>query len=283
MNALHKITDRFGKPALVSHRIERMGLGPAMAVSALFHLLVFILLSPALKGPVVGNRNSPAVVKLLEPYRAAPEVPPTAPPSPRVTRQRKPPSPETSTRVKRRPSLKEPAVPEAKGPPQGTRESQKIPVPPVSKTGPKTPPLPENLGLKQLLPGDLIARAARKPLQHAGTPQRPPGITFSTKDLKYEPYMQRLKERIEAIWVYPQEAVEKGIYGDLVIEFAIRKDGSLAYARVVRTSGFDILDEAALRALKQGQPYWPLPNSWGKDILRIQGHFIYTLTGMYIR
>ncbi len=144
-------------------------------------------------------------------------------------------------------------------------------------------PLSEDLTIRELLPGDLIARAARRPVEKEAEKPSHNSITFSTKELKYEPYLMRLKERIETIWVYPPEAIERGIYGDLIIEFGIKKDGSLAYARVVRTSGFEILDEAALKALKDGQPYWPLPESWKEDILSIRGHFIYTLGGMYIR
>ena len=113
--------------------------------------------------------------------------------------------------------------------------------------------------------------------------EKPPEITFDTKEFRYQSYMNRLKEKIESIWQYPRSARERGIYGDLYIRFSIKKDGSLGRVDLVRTSGYRELDEAALRALRDGAPYWPLPSEWGLDEFIIEGHFIYTLYGYYIR
>lgn len=108
-------------------------------------------------------------------------------------------------------------------------------------------------------------------------------ITFDTKEFKYATYMVRLKERIEGIWRYPSEAAMRGIYGDLYIKFTIKKNGRLEDVELMRTSGHRSLDEAAMRALKDGEPYWPLPEEWGKDSLSITGHFVYSIYGTYIR
>ncbi len=108
-------------------------------------------------------------------------------------------------------------------------------------------------------------------------------ITFSTKEFKYYGYMQRLKEKIESIWMYPSYAAQKGLYGELVIDFTIRPDGSLGAVELKRTSGYQILDDAAMKALKDAQPFWPLPKKWGKDGFTVEGHFVYTLGGSYLR
>jgi len=108
-------------------------------------------------------------------------------------------------------------------------------------------------------------------------------ITFSTKEYQYQGYMQRLKEKIEGIWKYPTDAAQRGIYGDLYIRFTIKKDGRLGAVDLIRTSGYKSLDDAALRALRDAEPYWPLPDEWGRDGLTITGHFVYTHYGSYIR
>lgn len=113
--------------------------------------------------------------------------------------------------------------------------------------------------------------------------EKPPEVTFDTKEFKYHGYMNRLKEKIESIWQYPRTAAERGIYGDLYIRFSIKKDGTLGRVDLVRTSGYRELDDAALRALYEGAPYWPLPQEWGLDEFVIEGHFIYTLYGYYIK
>ncbi|HAM53138.1 MAG TPA: energy transducer TonB [Nitrospiraceae bacterium] len=108
-------------------------------------------------------------------------------------------------------------------------------------------------------------------------------ITFDTDEFKYRTYMLRLKEKIESVWQYPPEAAMAGIYGDLTIRFTIKKNGMLGDIELLRTSGHKNLDDAAREALKAAQPYWPLPNEWGKDNLTITGHFVYSLYGTYIR
>ncbi|MCX7914483.1 MAG: TonB family protein [Thermodesulfovibrionales bacterium] len=108
-------------------------------------------------------------------------------------------------------------------------------------------------------------------------------ITFSTKEFRYQSYMERLKEKIERIWKYPGEAAERGIYGDLYIRFTILKNGRLGAVELLRTSGYKILDDAALKALRDAEPYWPLPDEWDREGLTITGHFIYTYYGGYIR
>lgn len=109
------------------------------------------------------------------------------------------------------------------------------------------------------------------------------GVTFDTKEFKYESYMLKLKDRIESIWRYPHEEAMRGIYGDLEISFTIKKNGMLGDVSLKRTSGHPNLDRAAMQALKDGQPFWPLPDEWGKDAITIDGHFVYSIYGTYIR
>lgn len=104
-------------------------------------------------------------------------------------------------------------------------------------------------------------------------------ITFDTEDYRYAGYMRNLRQKIESIWIYPPEAAARGIYGDLKIQFTIKKDGRLGAIELVRTSGHKMLDDAAIKALRDGEPYWPLPDSWGKDSYTILGHFVYVYYG----
>lgn len=109
------------------------------------------------------------------------------------------------------------------------------------------------------------------------------GITFDSEEFKHHDYMRRLKERIEGAWEYPPDAAMRGLYGDLYIKFTIKKDGLLGNMELMRTSGHRSLDEAAMKALKNAEPFWPLPEEWGKETLTIDGHFVYSIYGTYIR
>lgn len=108
---------------------------------------------------------------------------------------------------------------------------------------------------------------------------RDEAVTFDTRDYRYAGYMHKLRDKIQSIWVYPPSAAAEGKYGDLKIRFTITKDGRLGKVELVRTSGYRTLDDAALKALKDGEPYWPLPDEWGMDSYTILGHFVYSLYG----
>lgn len=133
--------------------------------------------------------------------------------------------------------------------------------------------------LAKLFDRDVIKEQVKK----EAIKEKPPEITFDTKEFRYQGYMNRLKEKIESIWRYPASAAQRGIYGDLYIRFSIKKDGSLGKVELIRTSGYKELDDAAMKALMDGAPYWPLPSEWNLDEFIIEGHFIYTLYGYYIR
>lgn len=108
-------------------------------------------------------------------------------------------------------------------------------------------------------------------------------ITLDTDEFKYLSYLERLKNRIEFIWKYPEIARLNRLQGDLYIKFSILKSGRLGNTQIIRSSGYKILDDAALQALKDSDPFWPLPESWDLEEFTITGHFIYYLGGLYLR
>lgn len=102
-------------------------------------------------------------------------------------------------------------------------------------------------------------------------------VSLDTTDLKYFSYFRHLKELIEGVWVYPKIARERGIDGQLIMEFTINEDGTLAAAKILNSSGYPFLDEAAKRALSDASPFPPLPKRWEKKELTISGNFTYYL------
>ncbi|MCE5194642.1 MAG: TonB family protein [Nitrospiraceae bacterium] len=104
------------------------------------------------------------------------------------------------------------------------------------------------------------------------------GLATDSKDLIYLRYLETVKMRIQSVWIYPYEALSRGIYGDLYINFTIKKDGTLGSIELIRTSGYTLLDDAAMRAIKDAGRFLPLPEGWKEDALTIKGHFLYLLS-----
>jgi periplasmic protein TonB len=171
-----------------------------------------------------------------------------------------------------------PAVPEAGAGLGGTQKGGMAPFQPSGRPqGPVGMPAAPSLR-ERLFDKEVVGKIAKR--EDIGKDNT---LTFDTRDFKYYTYMLKLKERIESVWNYPQDAAARGISGDLYIRFTIRKNGSLEEAELMRTSGHRDLDAAAQQALRNAQPYWPLPDEWGKDSLTITGHFVYSIYGTFIR
>ena len=58
---------------------------------------------------------------------------------------------------------------------------------------------------------------------------------------------------------YPEEARRKRLYGNLILRVAVRADGSVEQVQVLRSSGFTVLDEAAVHIVELAAPYAPFP------------------------
>lgn len=54
---------------------------------------------------------------------------------------------------------------------------------------------------------------------------------------------------------YPSDAKNNGIEGKAFIKFIIERDGSVSDITLVRSSGNDLLDEAAVKRV-ENMPYW---------------------------
>jgi protein TonB len=146
--------------------------------------------------------------------------------------------------------------------------------------------LPER-GLEKAEPGDGTGRFSlfdseviRKYARKLPKPEK--GITFDATEFKHRGYMRRLREQIEQIWEYPHDAIREKLSGDLYIMFTIKRNGELGEVEVVRTSGYISLDRAAVKALQDASPFWPLPDDWPEDVLEIKGHFIYIYGRTYV-
>lgn len=89
-------------------------------------------------------------------------------------------------------------------------------------------------------------------------------IPLNSREPRYVTYLESVKQAIELEWQYPETALRSGVQGKLLVEFTILGDGRLEEIRVIRSSGFPILDREALRAIQAASPYRPLPPWFGR-------------------
>jgi protein TonB len=68
-------------------------------------------------------------------------------------------------------------------------------------------------------------------------------------------YLTALKKRLSSNIKYPLEAKKKGYVGIPVVGFSILEDGSAQEIHIVKSSGYAILDESALEAVRKSSPF----------------------------
>ena len=126
-------------------------------------------------------------------------------------------------------------------------------------------PLPT---LKELLPPITLAPSE----QTQGT-EGP--IRLDTREPQFIGYFSSIKRDIELVWQYPEPALRNGFEGKLILEFTVLWNGELGETRLIRSSGFSILDEEAMRAVKAAAPFQPIPPWIGRKRLPIVASFEY--------
>ncbi len=261
--------------------------------SAVAHVLVFaalLFLIPAEQAKKPGGDFITRLVSPdeMSPQKASPLPTPRIRPSPAIPRRTAPvaPAPSLGIRDSGRTGDDQESRSSQAAPPSYSSGRETGSIPQKETTGQTGIPAPDTRGVplrEKLFDKGVIGDLAKREVEKREKEKKDTTFSFDAREYRFLLYNRRLKERIESIWVYPPDAAAQGIYGDLILRFTIKKDGKIGTVELVRTSGHKNLDDSAMRALKEGAPYWPLPDEWGMDSYTIEGHFVYTIYGYYIR
>ncbi|MBI5286819.1 MAG: energy transducer TonB [Deltaproteobacteria bacterium] len=108
-------------------------------------------------------------------------------------------------------------------------------------------------------------------------------LTLNTSEFKYFSYMMGIKRKIELVWTYPEVAARAGQQGRLEIRFTIRNDGILEDIRLIKSSGYSILDNEALSAVRLAAPFNPFPKGFNLERINIVATFEYIIEPFYFK
>lgn len=74
-------------------------------------------------------------------------------------------------------------------------------------------------------------------------------------------YLLDWRQRLEAVGnkYYPEASIRYGIFGNVKLMVVIRYDGTLEDVRVLSSSGYAVLDEAAIKVVRMAAPFAPFP------------------------
>ena len=229
----------------------------------------------AMASPPIESREEVLSTE-LEPVKtetaAAEDVTATAPPVPVLTQDRT----ETPEKFLAEPSREQAATPDTRT----VREAESKPEPlPEPQAQPETPPQPtktltaETLINRSLAMASLSAEIDRRLKAYAKRPKRK-WITARTKEHKYAAYMEAWRQKVERVGNlnYPDEARRANLSGNLLLDVALRPDGTVHEIILRRSSGERVLDDAAIRIVNLAAPFARFPKSIAEetDILHVE-------------
>ena len=90
------------------------------------------------------------------------------------------------------------------------------------------------------------------------SPTGPDGDHANLNTLRGQ-FTGQVRQRIAEAKYYPRIARRRGMEGQPIIAFTLTRGGGLLRANLIQTSGFQLLDEAALEAVQQAAPYPEIP------------------------
>jgi periplasmic protein TonB len=249
-----------------------------LLVAAAVYLAGRVDLSPPTLTPVDIVNLPQNIVSKLPPVDTRPVSPPTTPSPQQRSLPERAPRPESVPGPKHFGSAPDIALPRT-SPPQGLPDGSDKGTSPTGKPG---------IGLRETGKGPLpfLSQADIDELARKGMPEKRPGddsVTLDTDEFKFISYNRWLKYRVESVLRYPELAAVSGLQGTLYIQFDIMKDGSLRDLELIKSSGYKILDDEALRSIRATAPFQPLPEGWKMDHYTIRAAVLFYLNEAYIR
>ena len=103
-------------------------------------------------------------------------------------------------------------------------------------------------------------------------------ISLDTDDERYVTYARIIKKKIMRHWKYPPKAREYLLEGRLMAVFSLKRNGQMIKIEVLENSGYEVLDDEAVRAIRTAAPFPLFPENITVNRLNIKARFNYRLT-----
>jgi protein TonB len=147
------------------------------------------------------------------------------------------------------------------------------------------PPAPETLKQEKPLSlyptGERLTALSEKYEKEIPTAEEDKNLSLEASEPRSISYLQGLKGKIYHKWEYPETAARAGQTGRLWIRFIIKKDGALEEVIVIKSSGYPMLNDAAVSAIRLAAPFYPFPKGFGSlEKITINARFEYIIESL---
>ena len=90
-------------------------------------------------------------------------------------------------------------------------------------------------------------------------------------------YQKAVKKKIENCRKYPYWARKQGFEGTVHLKFTILFTGAVKDIKIIKSSGFNILDKEAISTIKRASPFPPIPEKINRSTLTIEVSLVFQL------
>jgi protein TonB len=152
--------------------------------------------------------------------------------------------------------------------PQPVPETEKPLVAPAPElAAPEAQPSAQELITRSFAMASMHAELQEK-LENKAKRPRTKYVSATTQEFKYAAYMEAWRAKVERIGNinYPDEARRGNLSGALLLDVALKPDGSVLEIIVRRSSGHKVLDDAAVRIVELASPFAPFPDEIRREV-----------------
>lgn len=219
--------------------------------------------------PVAAAEIAPEPVPVVEPA-PIPEPPAPEPAEPEPSKEEPKPAPPEPVKPQPEKTVKKLTQEKAERKVQKVEKPAAEPEPEI-EAAPEPPPRPSARDLMLQARNEIHDLQDKLDKTTKALSERPKKrrISAATKEFAAAAYMKAWELKVERIgnMNYPDEARKKGLNGSLMLSVDINPDGSVPAGGIVvsRSSGYPVLDDAAVKIVRLGAPYAAIPDNVLKD------------------
>lgn len=182
------------------------------------------------------------------------------------------------------PKTPPPQPPAQRTPPEVVQKNEPTPVTPEgwrAEPKKKSPSeLPDLAALTNISPNTLAKietdwrRKYREDVEQGDT------VWMDTQQDLLISFMRRFRDNIYGVWNYPAYAAQRSQQGTNLVRITVDRKGDIIDVELLESSGYRILDEETIRAIRKGATYGPLPSTYPNEDLKIMAFFEYRLSNV---
>lgn len=213
-------------------------------------LLSLVLLHP----PQQVDKTTPVPAANSPAPKSKPEAQPESKPAPKLITKPQP-KPQSRPVSKSQPDFK----PAPEPIPEPQPEPKPAPRPaPKPQAKPKLPLESTRVPVLKAKP-DAIQKPASEVTPIQTSPSTPAPLSTQVDIRAEKAYINAVRDLIEKNNTYPRKAKRRRIQGEVIVRFTLSANGVVTHRNVHKTSGFSVLDQAALSAVTKVRRFPPFP------------------------